>query len=172
MPGIVTLPLPNFDNASSSTTRGGLITNENVAELPIENMVEPLIDNVVDPLIMIEVVQPAEPVEKIHVRRPVRQKQHDITDDFVVYLSDDAYYVDSSLERGQKAMLRGVWRAKFPSKIQMFRWRFLLDKLPTRAQLAKRGTLQSNKNKSVIPADSLDVDIKSLYLSITATSGH
>lgn len=63
---VVTLPMPNFNNASSSTSRGGLTTYENV--------VEPLVYNVVDPLIVAEVAQPTESVEKIHVRRLVRQK--------------------------------------------------------------------------------------------------
>lgn len=64
-----------------------------MAEHPVENVVEPLIDNVVDPPIVAEVAQPAEPLEQIHVRRPVRQKRPTITDDFVVYLSEYAYDV-------------------------------------------------------------------------------
>ncbi|KAI5427010.1 hypothetical protein KIW84_032439 [Lathyrus oleraceus] len=60
MPDVVTLPLPNFDNASSSDTHGGFSPNENVFE--------PLVKNAVDPHIMVEVAQPAEPVEQIHVR--------------------------------------------------------------------------------------------------------
>ncbi|KAI5384190.1 hypothetical protein KIW84_071266 [Lathyrus oleraceus] len=72
---VVTFPLPIFDNARSSTIRGGLTTNENVAEHPIENVIEPLVDNIVDPPIVDEVAQPAEPVEQIDVRRSVRQKE-------------------------------------------------------------------------------------------------
>lgn len=85
MSGVVTLPQSNFDNASSSTTRGGFAPNENV--------VEPLIENVVYPHIVAEVAQPAKPVEQIHVRRSVKQKRPAISDDCVVYLSEDAYDV-------------------------------------------------------------------------------
>ena len=91
MPDVVTLPLPIFDNASSSTTQGGFAPNENVAEHLAEDVVEPLVENVVDPPVVAEVAQPAEPVEQIHVRRSARQKRPAITDDFVVYLSEDAY---------------------------------------------------------------------------------
>lgn len=79
--------------------------------------------------------------------------------------------LDSSLERGQKATLRGVWRANFPSKIQMFRWRFLLDKLPTRAQLAKKGTLQSNKNKVCVLCFKQEENVKHLSFQSSVTSG-
>lgn len=56
MPDVVTLPLPNFDNASSSNTHGGFSPNENVFE--------PLVKNAVDPHIMVEVAQPAEQLSK------------------------------------------------------------------------------------------------------------
>ena len=82
--------MPNFDNVSSSTSRGGLTTYENV--------VEPLVYNVVDPLIVAEVAQPTESVEKIHVRRLVRQKWPAIANDFVVYLSEDAYDVGDVID--------------------------------------------------------------------------
>lgn len=63
MPDVVTFPLPNFDKASPSTTRGGLNRNENVAEHPVKNMVESLVDNVGDHPIMAGVTQPIELVE-------------------------------------------------------------------------------------------------------------
>lgn len=56
-------------------------------------MVEPLVKKVVDPPVRAGVAQPDEPVESIHVRRSVRQKRLVIHDDFVVYLSEDAYDV-------------------------------------------------------------------------------
>lgn len=56
-------------------------------------MVEPLVENVVDPPIVTEIAQPAEPVEQIHVRRPVRQNQPVTPNDFVAYLSEHAYDV-------------------------------------------------------------------------------
>lgn len=93
MPDIVTLSLPNFDNVGSSTAHGGSAPNENVVEHPFEDVVEPLVVNVVDPPIIAEVAQHDEPDEQIHVRRSVRQKRPDIPDDFVVYLSEDAYDV-------------------------------------------------------------------------------
>lgn len=85
MPDVVTLSLPNFDNIGSSTTRGGFAPNKNV--------VEPIVENVVDRPIVAEVIQLVEPIEQIHVRRSVRQKWPAILDDFVVYLSEDAYDV-------------------------------------------------------------------------------
>lgn len=74
IPGGVTPSLPNIDNVRSSTPHGGFAPNENVDEHPVKNVVGPLVKNIVDPSIVAEVVQPAEPVEQIHVRRPVRQK--------------------------------------------------------------------------------------------------
>lgn len=90
---VVTFPLPNFDNVGLSTAHGGSAPNENVVEHPVEDVVEPLIENVVDPSVIAEVVKPDEPVERIHVRRSVRQERPVIPDDFVVYLSEDAYDV-------------------------------------------------------------------------------
>lgn len=72
---IVTLSMPNFDNARSSTAHGGFSLNENVVEYLVENLVEPLIENVIDLLVVAEVAQSTEPVEQFHVRRSVRQRR-------------------------------------------------------------------------------------------------
>lgn len=87
---VVTLSLPNFYNAISSTAHGGFSPNENVSEHPVEDVVEPLVENVMDPYVIVEVAQSDEPIEQIHVRRSVRQMQHAISNDFLVYLSEDA----------------------------------------------------------------------------------
>ena len=85
MSDVVNLPLPNFDNDRSSTAHGGFAPNE--------NMVKPLAENAFDPPILTQVTQLAEIVEQIHVRRSVRQKRLVIPDNFVVYLTEDAYDV-------------------------------------------------------------------------------
>lgn len=74
MPVVITLPQPNFDIVGSSTAHGGSTLNENVAEHRVEDVVEPRVENSVDPPVIVEVAQPDEPDEKIHVKRSVRQK--------------------------------------------------------------------------------------------------
>lgn len=46
-----------------------------------------------------------------------------------------------NLEEGLMCVLDKLWKTKVPSKVLLFGWRLLLNKLPTRIDLGRRGTL-------------------------------
>lgn len=56
------------------------------------------------------------------------------------------------MEYGSKTVLKKLWKSKVPSKIKVFGWRLVLNRLPSRVQLFKRGFLHSGMIKHVFCA--------------------
>ncbi|XP_058777034.1 uncharacterized protein LOC131651385 [Vicia villosa] len=51
---------------------------------------------------------------------------------------------EEKVDPSHKEALKHVWRSWLPSKVKIFGWRLLKDRLATRAQLVKRGILEYN----------------------------
>ncbi|XP_058776200.1 uncharacterized protein LOC131650511 [Vicia villosa] len=54
------------------------------------------------------------------------------------------------LEEGRKVGLNTIWRATVPSKLKIFGWRLMQDRLPTRKQLKRRGIIEQNQDVSCV----------------------
>lgn len=46
-----------------------------------------------------------------------------------------------------KQVMKVIWNAKVPSKLKLFGWRLIQDRLPTRMQLSKRDIIHSPHDK-------------------------
>ncbi|XP_058783065.1 uncharacterized protein LOC131657716 [Vicia villosa] len=60
---------------------------------------------------------------------------------------------DSVVELGDsrvRAALQVIWKVKVPSKMQIFGWRLMHDRLPTKSQLSKRGIIMENADSPCV----------------------
>ncbi|XP_058774290.1 uncharacterized protein LOC131648556 [Vicia villosa] len=51
---------------------------------------------------------------------------------------------EGELDSGRRQGLEYIWAAQVPSKLKIFCWRVILDRLPTRNQLIRRGIIANN----------------------------
>lgn len=52
--------------------------------------------------------------------------------------------VDGTLEQPTKQVLQQIWKAPIQSKFQVLTWRILLNAVPTRTELKRRGVLKES----------------------------
>ncbi|GLT86737.1 hypothetical protein SLE2022_048560 [Rubroshorea leprosula] len=58
-----------------------------------------------------------------------------------------------------------LWGAQVPSKVSAFSWQLLLDRIPTKVNLAKRGVVDGNQNINCVWCDSSPEHTDHLFLS-------
>ncbi|GKV31852.1 hypothetical protein SLEP1_g40514 [Rubroshorea leprosula] len=61
------------------------------------------------------------------------------------YTTRSAYKQLAKKEESTLMEYKNIWSAQVPSKVAAFSWQMLLDKIPTKANLAKRGILDDNQ---------------------------
>lgn len=59
----------------------------------------------------------------------------------------------------------GIWKTKIPSKVLVFDWRCLKDRLATKEQLFKRGVISSNNDRACVLCSSANEMHEHLLLS-------
>ncbi|GAU44390.1 hypothetical protein TSUD_100400 [Trifolium subterraneum] len=69
---------------------------------------------------------------------------------FLVNMSSN----DSPLIRVKEEVFRFIWKSKGPSKVTVFVWQLLLDKIPTRSNLQRRGMILEVKSRGCVFCDS------------------
>ncbi|KAK2410194.1 hypothetical protein QL285_045571 [Trifolium repens] len=69
------------------------------------------------------------------------------------------------------AALKKLWKSDIPSKILVFGWRLLLDRLPTRAALARRGFLANTDELRCVFCTQHDEDSTHLFFSCPFSQG-
>ncbi|XP_058725869.1 uncharacterized protein LOC131597176 [Vicia villosa] len=75
------------------------------------------------------------------------------------------YSRGSELAEHRKIGLGFVWGATVPSKVKFFGWRLLMDRLPTRKQLRKRGIILQQQDAVCVFCHLEEEDINHLMLS-------
>lgn len=63
-----------------------------------------------------------------------------------------------------KSALRVMCETKISSKVKSLRWRLILDRLPTRSNLAKRGIIHNPHDKVYVFCFGLDEDIHHVFI--------
>lgn len=68
-------------------------------------------------------------------------------------------------ELASRDVIKVVWKAKMPSKVKIFMWRLLKDKLPTRFQLSKRNIIVNQDQCRCVFGCPIGEDLYHLFLS-------
>ncbi|GKU99946.1 hypothetical protein SLEP1_g12720 [Rubroshorea leprosula] len=66
------------------------------------------------------------------------------------YTTRSAYEQLAKKEESTLLEYKNIWSAQVPSKVAAFSWQMLLDRIPTKANLAKRGIMDDNQGDLVV----------------------
>ncbi|XP_058775083.1 uncharacterized protein LOC131649336 [Vicia villosa] len=91
----------------------------------------------------------------------------DRVEDFVVkayYAKVVAETATSAAEIASRQANKVIWKARMPSKVKIFSWRLLKDRLPTRLQLLKRDIIVDNEECLCVFGCPIKEDAKHLFL--------
>lgn len=61
-----------------------------------------------------------------------------------------SFQLNNVLQEDELQMLKSIWKARTPSKIQVFGWRIIMNKLPSKDQLVKRGVIQNGNRECLL----------------------
>ena len=64
----------------------------------------------------------------------------------------------------QRAMWLKLWKNNAPSKILIFAWRVLINKIATRDALSRRGVLRDDSDRRCVLCSSEDETVKHIFL--------
>ncbi|XP_058726970.1 uncharacterized protein LOC131598375 [Vicia villosa] len=66
------------------------------------------------------------------------------------YLSLRDRLEEDTVEANKTTALNLIWKSQIPSKLKVFGWRVLLDRLPSKIQLARRGIILNEQDKMCV----------------------
>jgi hypothetical protein len=84
--------------------------------------------------------------------------------EWLLYLS-----VVDPLDDDTTASLKKLWKNNVPSKVSIFGWRLLLEKLPTREALIHRGVLNINVDRCCVMCLNMDETLEHVFLNCQVT---
>ncbi|CAI8590011.1 unnamed protein product [Vicia faba] len=71
--------------------------------------------------------------------------------------------LDEVVEPNRLAAIKRFWRTEIPSKIKIFRWRIMLNRLSSKDQLAKRSIIVSDQDKVCVFCSADFEDLEHLF---------
>ncbi|MCH95961.1 hypothetical protein A2U01_0016944, partial [Trifolium medium] len=70
----------------------------------------------------------------------------------------------------EEGVFRFLWKSKTPSKVTAFVWQLLLDRIPTRYNLQRRGVVLADLNSGCVLCDAVEETSIHLFLHCSFTS--
>jgi hypothetical protein len=74
------------------------------------------------------------------------------------------FYGEVPLNEVEKVIFREIWRSKAPAKVLAFSWTMLLDRIPTKINLAKRRIVGVEDSKRCVFCEDGDESVTHLFL--------
>jgi len=65
--------------------------------------------------------------------------------DGLFYVSSAYFQLDNLVEGKKRSVFKALWSLNTTSRVTIISWRLLLDKIPTKAKLAKKGVEVANR---------------------------